>query len=147
MERVAVGASEQRVEQTMATIRTDVYIDRSPDDVWSVVGDIGGLSKWMPGVETSSLVGDERVCEFPDGTAKLVERVLSRDDENRRYDYTIVEGPMSFDHYRAAMWVEPDGTGSRFNWEMTVEPDEAAEPMKAMAGAGAEALKAHLEAA
>lgn len=45
----------------MATIRTDVYIDRTPDDVWSVVGDIGGLSEWMPGVETSSLV-ENRNC-------------------------------------------------------------------------------------
>lgn len=129
----------------MATIRTDVYIDRPPDHVWSVVGDIGGLSAWMPGVEKSSLVGDERVCELPDGSVPLVEKVLSRDDANRRYDYTILDGPMNFDHYRAAMWVEPEGAGSRFTWEMTIEPDEAAEPMKTVAAAGAEALKSHIE--
>ncbi len=131
----------------MTTIRADVYIDRTPDEVWSVVGDIGGLSAWMPGVEASSLVGDERVCEFPNGSPPLVEKVLSRDDATRRYEYTILDGPTSFDHHRAAMWIESEGAGSRFTWEMTIEPDEAAESMKAVAAAGAEALRSHMDRA
>jgi carbon monoxide dehydrogenase subunit G len=129
----------------MATIRADSYIDCSPDEVWSVVGDIGGLSTWMPGVQASALVRDQRVCELSVGSPPLVEMVLSRDDAKRRYDYTIVDGPMSFDHHRAAMWLEPEGAGSRYTWEMTIEPDEAAEPMRAIAEAGAEALKSHIE--
>jgi hypothetical protein len=48
-------------------------------------------------------------------------------------------GPMSLDHDEAAMWVDPHGTGSRCNWEMTIESNEAAEPMRAMAGSDADA--------
>jgi len=131
----------------MTTIRADVHIDRTAEDVWNVVGDIGGLSRWMPGLEGSFLAGDERVCELPDGSGRLVEKVLLRDDAKRRYEYTIVEGPMTFEYHRAAMWVEPDGTGSKFIWEMTIEPDAAAEPMRDMAKVGAEALRVHLTTA
>lgn len=63
--------------KSVATIRTD--IDRSPHDVWAVLGDIGGLSKWMLGVETSTVIEDEQVCELPDGTDKAGrEGVLAR---------------------------------------------------------------------
>jgi hypothetical protein len=46
---------------------------------------------------------------------------------------------MSCDHDEAAMWVDPHGTGSRCNWETTIESNEAAEPMRAMAGSDADA--------
>jgi hypothetical protein len=76
----------------------------------------------MPGVDEASVVGDERVCVIGGGGGRLVERVLSHDDTTRRYEYSIVEAPMPLDQHRAAMWVEPDGDGSRFFWEITVEP-------------------------
>lgn len=129
----------------MTTIFADARIDRTPDEVWAVVGDIGGLSRWMPGIDAISLEGDSRVCEVGGGEVRLVEKVLSRDDTVRRYEYTITEGPVDFSHHRAAMSVVPEGTGSRFTWEITIEPDEAAEPMRATATAGAEALKSYLE--
>lgn len=54
---------------------------------------------------------------------------------------------MSFDYDKAAMWVDPHGTGSRCDWEMTIGAREAAGPMRAMGGSDADALKAHLEEA
>jgi carbon monoxide dehydrogenase subunit G len=68
----------------VATIRADVAIDRTPGEVWDVVVDIGGLWRWMPGVDEASVVGDERVCVIGGGGGRLVERVLSHDDTTRR---------------------------------------------------------------
>ena len=36
----------------MAERNAEVSIDRSPNDVWKLVREFGGLAEWMPGVET-----------------------------------------------------------------------------------------------
>jgi len=129
----------------MAVVRAEIHIDGDPDRVWEVVGDVGGIARWLPGIEVSSYTEGERVCELGGGRGRLVEKILTRDDAARRYEYTITEGGGGYTHHRASMSVDPDGAGSRFVWAMIIEPDEAAEPMHAAAHGGAEALKAFVE--
>ena len=43
---------------TMATIRHHARIDASPDDVWAIVSDAGGIADWAPGMEPGSVVWD-----------------------------------------------------------------------------------------
>ena len=38
----------------------EIDIARSPDQVWSVIGDFGGIGGWMPGIESCRLDGDDR---------------------------------------------------------------------------------------
>lgn len=130
----------------MAVVRATIHIDRDPDRVWEVVGDVGGIHRWLPGIEDSVYENGERVCGIGGGRTRLVEKILLLDDTARRYEYTITEGPSRYTSHRASMSVVPDGDGSRFVWEMHIEPDEAAEPMHAAAAGGAEALKAFVEA-
>lgn len=80
----------------MAKVERDVTIEASPDDVWRVVGDFGGISKWLDGIEASSVDGDTRVCTMAGG-GTLEEKILERDDENRRYTYTITQSPFAFE--------------------------------------------------
>lgn len=129
----------------MAIVRAEIHIDRDADRVWEVVGDVGGISRWLPGIEVSSYENGERTCEIGAGRGRLVEKILLRDDAARRYEYTITEGPARYSSHHASMTVSPDGDGSLFVWEMHIEPDEAAEPMHAAAAGGAEALRAFVE--
>lgn len=130
----------------MAVVRAEIHINREPDRVWEVVGDVGAISRWLPGIEVSSYTDEERVCELGEGRGRLVEKILGRDDTARSYEYTITEGPARYTRHHASMSVAPDGSGSRFVWEITIEPDEAAERMRATARGGADALKAFIEA-
>lgn len=130
----------------MAIVRAEIHIDRNPDRVWEVVGDVGGISRWLPGIEVSSYENGERTCEIGGGRGRLVEKILLRDDAARRYEYTITEGGAGYSSHHASMSVTPEGDGSRFVWEMRLEPEEAAEPMHAVAAGGAQALKAFVEA-
>jgi hypothetical protein len=62
-----------------------VMIDRSPDEVWSVVGDFGDLN-WIPGANSVKLDGDVRIFRLGDSIVK--HRLLHRDDIARTYTYT-----------------------------------------------------------
>ena len=44
----------------MANGKAEISIDRSPDDVWKLVRDFGGLADWMPGIESCTVDGDVR---------------------------------------------------------------------------------------
>lgn len=128
----------------MARVDRDIKIEASPDEVWSVVGDFGGISKWLGSIEASSVDGDTRVCAIAGG-GQLVEKILERDDENRRYSYTITESPFPLESHTAWMSVERDGDGSKVTWVMEVSPDELARGMEPIAEGGLMALKGYIE--
>ena len=44
----------------MADGKAEVKIAKSPDEVWDLVGNFGGLADWMPGVDSCELDGDVR---------------------------------------------------------------------------------------
>ena len=37
----------------MARIEKRIDINRSPEDVWAVVGDVGAISSWLPAIDQS----------------------------------------------------------------------------------------------
>lgn len=126
----------------MAEIRTEIVVDRRPDEVWAVVGDPIGLLEFFPHAE-GRMEGEERVASI--GGVEMRERILSRDDEARRYDYELVAAPFEFTSHRAWMQVDPEGAGSRVTWVTTIEPDEL-EPLFGPAFVDAlKQLKAGLE--
>ena len=127
----------------MATVKKEVHIERPPDAVWAVVGDLGSLS-WVPGITKSTLEGDTRTCSL-EGDGALTEKILLVDAAARRYEYTITESPMPISSHQASMEVVPDGTGSRLIWATEVEPDDLAPIFDSVAEGGAQALKKQLE--
>lgn len=128
----------------MARIEKSIEIDRSPDDVWAVVGDVGAISTWLPAIGESSFSDGVRECTM-EGGGVLREQISNRDDANRRYEYEITEGPMPLDHHHAWMSVDEADAGSRVTWITEIAPDDMATVMEPVFEEGMQALKAHLE--
>jgi uncharacterized protein YndB with AHSA1/START domain len=128
----------------MARIEKTIAIDRSPDDVWAVVGDIGAISTWLPAIGRSSFDDGVRECTM-EGGGMLREQISNRDDANRRYEYEITESPMPIEHHHAWLSVDEAGNGSRVTWITEIAPDDMAAAMDPVFEEGMQSLKAHLE--
>jgi carbon monoxide dehydrogenase subunit G len=107
----------------MADGKAEVSIDRSPDEVWKLLREFGGLEEWMPGIESCTVDGDVRTI----GTMGIVvkEKLRSRDDSARRISYSVVESPIgNLESHLATIAVDPEGSGSHVTWSVEVTPDE-----------------------
>lgn len=127
----------------MATIRHHAHINRSPDEVWKVVSDAGAISAWFPGIDTSSAEERTRRCSM--GGVELVEEIVSVDDELRRFQYRITEGPMPLEFHLATIDVFEEGAGSLVVYSTEVKPDEVKATFDPAIARGVEGLRAHLE--
>lgn len=127
----------------MATVRQHIRIDRPADDVWKVVSDAGAISSWFPGIDTSSASGSTRQCSMGDTT--IVEDIVTNDDELRRFQYRIVEGPMPVDYHLGTIDVLEDGAGSLVIYSTEIEPGDGAEMMSGGFAGALQELKAQLE--
>src|SRR3954471_23626539 len=125
----------------MATIRADVRINRSADDVWKVVSDAGTMD-WFPGVEAARLNGSTRTVTFSGGI-EVDEQIVTNDDDLRRFQYRIVGGALPVDFHLGTVDVLEDGAGSLVIYGTDVVPDGFAKPMGASVGAAVEGLKKH----
>jgi uncharacterized protein YndB with AHSA1/START domain len=128
----------------MATIRHHARIDRSPDEVWKLVSDAGAISTWFPGIETSSAEGNTRRCSLGPGM-EIVEEIVTVDDQLRRFQYRIVEGPMPIKVHLATVDVLPDDGGSLVIYSTEIEPEDSKAMVDAAIGSAVEGLKAYLE--
>ena len=107
----------------MAEGKAEVSIDRSPDEVWKLVREFGGLDEWMPGVETCVVDGDVRTIGLMG--IEIKEQLRGIDDSARRISYSVVESPMgNLESHLATIAVEPEGNGSHVTWTVEVSPDE-----------------------
>jgi len=127
----------------MADGKVEVKIERSPDDVWALIGDFGGLAEWMPGIDACELDGDVRKLQTMG--MEIHEQQMSRDDATRTISYSIVKSPMPVEHHLATLSVAPDGDGSLFTWAYEVRPDDMAAAFGPVYEGSAKAVKAQLE--
>jgi hypothetical protein len=130
-------------EVPMASIRHHARINRSPDDVWALVADAGGLGEWFPGIESCTLNGDVRSIEMMG--MEIDEKIVLSDDALRRLQYSIVAGPMVPEHHLCTMDVIEDGEGSLLVYSCDVSPDELGEVFDGVYKGATEAIKAELE--
>ncbi|HEV3367273.1 MAG TPA: SRPBCC family protein [Acidimicrobiales bacterium] len=126
----------------MATGQAAIDIKGSPDEVWVVVGDFGGIGGWMPGMDSCKVVGEDRVLETMGMT--ITERLVSKDDGGRALTYAIVDGAPVESH-QAVITVSPIGDTSRVTWDVEAKPDEMADLMATIYQQALVALKTHLE--
>jgi carbon monoxide dehydrogenase subunit G len=107
----------------MAEGKAEVSIDRSPDEVWKLVREFGGLETWMPGVESCVVDGDVRTIGVMGIEVK--EQLRNLDDAARSISYSVVESPMgNLESHLATIAVEPEGDGSHVTWSVAVAPDD-----------------------
>jgi hypothetical protein len=129
----------------MAKFAESVYVQAAPDAVWSEVGNVGGISAWLPFITESRVEGDTRYCVAGEN-GNLVEQIVARDEAGRSYEYTISEAPMPIDFIHSAIDVVPDGSGTRVTWSTTVTPPELIDMFRPIYVEGLENLKVRLEA-
>jgi len=83
-------------------------IDAPAVDVWKVVGDFGGIGRFMDDIESVDVegegVGAVRTLHLADG-ARVVETLTAWDGEAMRYSYSISESPLPVDGYEATIAV------------------------------------------
>jgi carbon monoxide dehydrogenase subunit G len=123
-----------------ATAATD--INASADEVWTVIGDFGDIARWMPGIDSCRLEGDDRILEISGMT--ITERLVSKDDAHRTLVYAIVDGA-PVEHHQATISVLPMGESSHVTWDVDAEPAEMADLMGALYQQALEAVKADIE--
>ncbi|MHB1537996.1 MAG: SRPBCC family protein [Solirubrobacteraceae bacterium] len=130
----------------MASIRKEILIDASPQDVWAAVRDWGALhERLVPGfVLDTCLDGEDRIVTFANGTV-LRERLVDLDEETRRLAWSIVDGP--YTHHNASAQVFGEGENrARFVWTADLLPNELAGPTGEAMGQGTNVVKQTLEA-
>lgn len=130
----------------MASIRKEIKVDASPEDLWSAVRDWGALhERLVPGfVVDARLDGDDRIVTFFNGTV-LREVLIDLDDEARRLVWSIVDGP--YTHHNASAQVFPEGEdAARFVWVADLLPEAIATPTSEMMEQGTKVVKQTIEA-
>jgi carbon monoxide dehydrogenase subunit G len=126
----------------MAQRTAEIDIDGSPEVVWTLAGDFGGIAGWMPGMESCRLEGDNRILDTMGMT--ITEKLIAKDDAARAITYAIVDG-VPVDSHEATITVTPAGDGSHVTWVVDAAPEEMADLMVAVYQQSLEALKAHVE--
>jgi carbon monoxide dehydrogenase subunit G len=107
----------------MASGKAEVSIARSPDDVWKLLREFGGLEQWMPGIEKCAVDGDVRTLDTMG--IQIEETLRGRDDANRTISYSVTKSPMgNLASHLATISVEPEGEGSHVTYTVEVEPGE-----------------------
>lgn len=82
------------------TVRHEVRIHRSADEVWALAGDPTRLHEWFPGITSCTVEGATRTIVTGAGIP-MPEEILVRDDAQRRFQYRITV-PM-FQHHRGTI--------------------------------------------
>lgn len=111
----AHGPTPQKADESLA-------IPASPEQVWKLVGEFGGIASWHPLVKQANATGGnasgaERVLMLEKG--EITEGLDDYDAAARRISYRLskenIEAlPVSF--YTATIEVKPAGSGSEVSW-------------------------------
>jgi hypothetical protein len=128
----------------MASVEHKVKVDKTPDEVWVVLGDFWGLADWFPGIERCEQSSDD-VRTIYMGDLAIDEQLLEHDEEERRFAYTIAKGPMPLEFHRAEWSVVADGDGAVITVRAEVRPDEAIELLGPVYEQAAQGLREHVE--
>jgi carbon monoxide dehydrogenase subunit G len=119
----------------MPTFTETIEVAADPDTVWQVLGDLGAVDRWIPGITKVELDGMTRVCTFADGHTQH-EQILDYSPTARSYRYTI-DGGLPVADNRGRFTVEPAGNGARIVWESSftaLDPATEAEVSRLWAG-------------
>ena len=126
-----------------ASVRRQVRIARSPDDVWAIVGDPARIAEWFPGIESATVDGDSRTIVTGSGLP-MPEQILTCDPLQRRFQYRITT-PMFREHLSTLDVLDlGDGT-SLVVYSADADPSTMALVIAGAAGNALEQLRTTME--
>ena len=129
----------------MASIRKEILLESSAENVWAAVRDVGALHhRLVPGfVVDTRLEGDARIVTFGNGMV-VRELIVDIDDEARRLAWSARGGRLT--HHNASVQVFADGARRcRLVWIADLLPNELAGDIRAMIDQAAAVMKKTLD--
>jgi hypothetical protein len=78
------------------SVRRQVRIKRSPDEIWALIGDPARIPEWFPGITAATVDGTTRVITTGGGIP-IPEEIVTQDAVQHRFQYRIT-GPMVKEH-------------------------------------------------
>ena len=114
----------------MSTIQISEYIDASPEKVWKLWADLGGIGTFHPHVTNAYYISDQkegvgaaRVCEFRQGFAVEEQAVKWDDGKSLTLHINFIKGTKPpIDNIVAHVGVDAEGSGSRAWMKMSYDP-------------------------
>lgn len=130
---------------TRGSVRREVRIRRSADDVWAVIGDPARVQDWFTGITDSVVDGTSRTITTGSGLP-MPEEILTCDPIQRRFQYRIT-APVVKEHL-STLDVHDlgDGTGLVV-YSADADPSTMALIIAGAAGSALESLRNRLEGA
>ena len=126
-----------------ASIRREVRIRRSADELWEWVGDPARLAEWWPGITACVVEGDSRTITMGSGLP-MPEKLLTIDRLQRRFQYRIT-API-FREHTSTIDVHDLGDGtSLVVYSVDAEPSTMALVIGGAAGNALQHLRSLLE--
>jgi len=129
----------------MASIRKEILLESSAENVWAAVRDVGALHhRLVPGfVVDTRLEEGARVVTFGNGMV-VRELIVNVDDDARRLAWSARGGRLT--HHNASVQVFADGTRRcRLVWIADLLPNELAGEIRAMIDQAAAVMKKTLD--
>jgi len=129
----------------MASIRKEILLESSAENVWAAVRDVGALHhRLVPGfVVDTRLEEGARVVTFGNGMV-VRELIVDVDDDARRLAWSAQGGRLS--HHNASVQVFADGARRcRLVWIADLLPNELAGDIRAMIDQAAAVMKKTLD--
>ncbi len=104
----------------MAEVRVEEEVEATPEKVWELVREFGGVKKWNEGIDSCEVegagVGSVRTLKM--GGIEIQERLEHTDDIGRTFSYSIVAGPVPVENYLASMTIHDAGPDrARITWQ------------------------------
>ncbi len=111
-------------------------------DVWSIVGAVSGVDKWLAPITSCRVEGNNRYCGTEDGEFK--EDILNVDDEKMLFEYAIPkQHMMPVENIEGSMQVEKVDENSAkvtWKWNYDVLPENEAAAKEGLAQVGSMGL-------
>jgi len=130
---------------TRGSVRREVRIRRTAEEVWAVVGDPARIQDWFPGIVDSTVDGSTRVITTGAGIP-MPEEILTNDPILRRFQYRIT-APIVQEHL-STLDVHDLGDGTCLAvYSADADPNTMALIIAGAAGSALESLRDQLEGA
>ena len=127
----------------MGTVRRHVFIARSADDVWGLVGDPARLHEWFPTTATE-IQGSKRWVSLASGL-RFEEDIVTLDHDLRRFQYRIVNTPIVQSHLGTVDVIADGPSRCVVVYSTDADPEVMALMIAGAAGDGLERLRTMME--
>ena len=125
------------------SVRRQVRINRTPADVWALIGDPARLPEWFPGITDAVVDGASRVITTGAGLP-MPEEIVTLDPLLRRFQYRIT-APMFAEHLSTLDVLDLEDGTSLVVYGVDAAPATLALVIGGAAGSALEHLRTLLE--